>query len=52
MLDIMEPGTLALSFNGGKDACAVKSQPYTRPPSLASAVVWAGAVTSFTVRGR
>jgi len=23
MLDIMEPGTLALSFNGGKDACAV-----------------------------
>eukprot|EP00960_Hanusia_phi_P062070 765034-Hanusia_phi.AAC.2 len=23
LLDIMEPGTLALSFNGGKDACAV-----------------------------
>jgi len=23
MLDVMEPGTLALSFNGGKDACAV-----------------------------
>jgi len=23
ILDIMEPGTLALSFNGGKDACAM-----------------------------